>query len=361
MPKLTNLKKKREGRKPPPSGSIKTMEELDAEGDVVIDEDDDEVHSEYPVLDHLTSSESEKRECACADLSRIVLESPDTIKIVLEQGALKKLIDNVCDPNLGVKVAAAGALRNLTMVGGEEVAEQLVQKDLMGPVVTILQQTYSSVINAADKSTEEIKQKISLLTQIMALLANTCEFSDKATALFTQSKASLFVLSFLKQSFPLELQVNTAQLLNVVTDENPEIAQQILSSPEHTQLVQWLVSNENLHILLRVVSSGFAYNMRTPQTRPFIVKSILPILIAAIDYDVISNLMKLEPYFQALNESEDFEKAKNPENLDGTQTNSMTNENKNVNVDEANAALEGWKYCLEAQKNKSRNFSQYLH
>lgn len=53
MPKLTNLKKKREGRKPPPSGSIKTMEELDAEGDVVIDEDDDEVHSEYPVLDHV--------------------------------------------------------------------------------------------------------------------------------------------------------------------------------------------------------------------------------------------------------------------------------------------------------------------
>lgn len=28
------------------------------------------------------------------------------------------------------------------MVGGEEVAEQLVQKDLMGPVVTILQQVY---------------------------------------------------------------------------------------------------------------------------------------------------------------------------------------------------------------------------
>lgn len=52
MPKLTNIKKKREGRKPPPSGSIKTMEELDAEGDVVIDEEeDDEVHSEYPVLD----------------------------------------------------------------------------------------------------------------------------------------------------------------------------------------------------------------------------------------------------------------------------------------------------------------------
>lgn len=75
-----------------------------------------------------------------------------------------------------------------------------------------------------------------------SFLNSFSEFSDKATALFTQSKASLFVLSFLKQSFPLELQVNTgniytqlslhkAQLLNVVTDENPEIAQQILSSP----------------------------------------------------------------------------------------------------------------------------------
>jgi len=350
MPKVNNLKQKRTERKPPPTGAIKTMEELDAEEEFnenIDEEQTPEVNSKYPVLELLSSTESEKRECACADLSRIVMDSPDTIKIILEQGALKKLIDNVCDPNLGVRVAAAGALRNLTLVGGEEIAEQLVQKDCMGPVVTILQQTYSKVLNSTDKSTEEVKSMLSLLTQIMALLANICENSEKATLMFTQSKAALFVLSFLKQDLPLELKVNTAQLLNVVTDENPEVAQQILGSPEHTQIVQWLIGNDNLHILLRVVSSGFAYNMRNPQSRFLIVKTILPILIAAIDFDIVANLFKLEPYFHILNESEELDR---PANTGNPSANPVSNGNKGINADQAESALEEWKYCLEAQK-----------
>eukprot|EP01114_Cavostelium_apophysatum_P020447 TRINITY_DN6851_c0_g1_i1.p1 TRINITY_DN6851_c0_g1~~TRINITY_DN6851_c0_g1_i1.p1 ORF type:complete len:595 (+),score=133.23 TRINITY_DN6851_c0_g1_i1:114-1898(+) len=291
MPKLDTKKDKRSRRRPDPTGQVPADDSMEGGEDP----------STLTLLEKLSSLEPEDREIACADFAYLVSDPSSNLTaiehVLKEPLFLKKIIQNLCDPDLNLRVAAAGALRNLTNVGGVEISNRLVETDCMTPITATLLQAHQNVSATKDN---DLKQNFSLLTQIIALLINICENNEHAIVLITNSKAILWLISFLKQSqFPEELKIKTGQLVLLLTEENPEIEQQILVSTEHTELLRTLFNNEGEHICLRVLVSGIIYHIRNESTRAAIIKTILPLFTRALDYDAAAALLRIEPQIAA--------------------------------------------------------------
>jgi hypothetical protein len=68
-------------------------------------------------IKQLTSPIPSEREFSCLALASLVLEDKKNLDTLLAQGGLRKLIQSLCDVEVSVRIAAAGALRNITIAG----------------------------------------------------------------------------------------------------------------------------------------------------------------------------------------------------------------------------------------------------
>jgi hypothetical protein len=105
-------------------------------------------------------------------LSNLVFEDSSNLSVLLKLGVIKKLVQNMCDPQIEVRVAAAGALRNITIAGGVDACEELVAKDSLTPILSIIQQVFNFYFQNTNERTEADKEaNIALLMQVIPLVS----------------------------------------------------------------------------------------------------------------------------------------------------------------------------------------------
>uniref|UniRef100_A0A8C5DHM4 SYO1-like TPR repeats domain-containing protein n=1 Tax=Gouania willdenowi TaxID=441366 RepID=A0A8C5DHM4_GOUWI len=190
------------------------------------------------LLDKLQSPSADKREFACASISRVVQQS-QTIPGFLQRDAVRRLGPLLLDSSLNVRETATGALRNLSACGGHEVCEDMVKHDVMTPLTALLREQDLGVNS----------------------FWNHGHFS---LSVFNKSGLLDVVIQCLER-YPsnLELAISAAQCLHTVTEDNPEllcsISPAVLSALEGV-----LLSSEPsmAHTLLRTLAAGTLWNLK---------------------------------------------------------------------------------------------------
>lgn len=76
---------------------------------------------------------------ACNGLANLVLEEDEAVRLSLEEGSLKTLVGCLADPSLAVRIAATGALNNLSTVA-PAAAFPLLHRHCTATLLGVLQQ-----------------------------------------------------------------------------------------------------------------------------------------------------------------------------------------------------------------------------
>lgn len=106
------------------------------------------------VLDGLTSLNNLTRESSCAAIASLFekADGPEAggdswaaAQRLIAGGLVKKLLPRMVDRAPGVKLQAAGAMRNISAVRDPRMCEVLVQDDCLTPVLTLLDRMSSTV------------------------------------------------------------------------------------------------------------------------------------------------------------------------------------------------------------------------
>jgi len=255
-----------------------------------------------PILEKLESTSAEEREAACSSVSHLCLEGPDAVKTLMAAQVVPKLLQRFFDGSKPVRIAAFGALRNLSLVG-KDVCSEIVGHDVMNSVVILLRKcaedlTLAAVLSSDQsnpEATEERKENILMLTQVFALLWNLCQDSPQATEAFSkQSDVHALALdAFSRGDFPLVFRVTVGHFLTVATDANnsPELHSGPLAKPEATVRLQQLLEPSQPAIIsaqAACVLCNLWFAAQPTET----VQNILPTIARVMKTDVHGTILQ---------------------------------------------------------------------
>ncbi|XP_077375805.1 HEAT repeat-containing protein 3 isoform X2 [Festucalex cinctus] len=240
---------------------VNAVKEAAAEEELGDDDDDDCPAAE--LLEKLQSPSADVRECACAGISRVVQQS-QSIPGFLQRDAVRRLGPLLLDGSLAVRETAAGALRNLSACGGQEVCEDMVKRDVMTPLTALLRECCVGFDGATVPTKDPKNHAENIANEAVNLLWNLCESSNQALSLFNKSGLLDVVVQCLERHpHNVELATSAAHCLHTVSEDNPELLCSI-NGDVHGALEGLLLSNEPgmAHILLRTLAAGTLWNMK---------------------------------------------------------------------------------------------------
>lgn len=255
-----------------------------------------------PLLEKLTSTTSSERECACAGLANLVFER-GAIPTLLNQDIVRRLGPLLIDNDRGIQEGAAGTLRNLSVAGGPEVCEKMVEQDVMTPLSTFVRQSLD-VLGAMNESLRNSKiqrQAASLAIQAVSLLWNLCENCSTAVDIFNCQGLLPCLVSCLESDvYPTTVAIPAAQCLHTVTEDNASAAQLLCGSSDLMKVLEKSLMADGTTsdmLMLKVLTAGVLYNIRYAiPVCSFneLLQAVVKVLAQVLDvncFDVISKLL----------------------------------------------------------------------
>uniref|UniRef100_A0A8C7ZZB6 HEAT repeat containing 3 n=1 Tax=Oryzias sinensis TaxID=183150 RepID=A0A8C7ZZB6_9TELE len=241
------------------------------------------------LLEKLQSPNADTREFACASISRVVQQS-QTIPGFLQRHAVRRLGPLLLDNSLAVRETAAGALRNLSACGNQEVCEDMVKEDIMTPVTALLTECCAGFDSAVVTMKEQKNAVEDVANEAVNLLWNLCENSSQALSVFNKSGLLDLVAQCLERHpRNVELAVSAAHCLHTVTEDNPELLCS-MNAGVFGALEGVLLSSQPgmAATLLRTLAAGTLWNMKAslPAARQAqTVNAVVATLSQCLDLD----------------------------------------------------------------------------
>ncbi|XP_056269042.1 HEAT repeat-containing protein 3 isoform X1 [Pseudoliparis swirei] len=215
------------------------------------------------LLEKLQSPSADVREFACASISRVVQQS-QTIPVFLQRDAVRRLGPMLLDNSLAVRETAAGALRNLSVCGGQEACEDMVKHDVMTPLTALLRESCAGFEGAAVAMKDQKNPVEDVANEAVNLLWNLCESSSQSLSVFNKAGLLDLVVQCLERHpHNVELATSAAHCLHTVTEDNPEllcgVTAALLGALEAVLLTP---QGDMAHTLLRTLAAGTLWNMK---------------------------------------------------------------------------------------------------
>ncbi|XP_069546482.1 HEAT repeat-containing protein 3 [Brachyistius frenatus] len=234
------------------------------EADAEEEDHDDEDGPAAELLEKLQSPSADVREFACASISRVVQQS-QTIPGFLQRDAVRRLGPMLLDSSLPVRETAAGALRNLSACGGQEVCEDMAKHDVMTPLTALLRECCAGFESAVVSMKDQKNAVEDVANEAVNLLWNLCESSSQALSVFNKSGLVDVVVQCLERHpHNMELATSAAHCLHTVTEDNPELLCS-MNTAVLGALENVLLSSETgtAHTLLKTLSAGTLWNLKS--------------------------------------------------------------------------------------------------
>lgn len=163
------------------------------------------------VLEGLTSLNALTRESSCAAIASLFekIDSPEAgneawsaARRLIAGGLVKKLLPRLVDRAPGVKLQAAGAMRDISAVRDARVCEIMIQDDCLTPVLTLLGRMSevgndSSPAAAPSAGQTDAKHDKVVVAQLVATLCNLLAAVDVAVERFTRQDGLQVVMRLL--------------------------------------------------------------------------------------------------------------------------------------------------------------------
>lgn len=229
-------------------------------------EDEERVDDSCPaaeLLEKLQSPSADVREFACASISRVVQQS-QTIPVFLQRDAIRRLGPMLMDTSLAVRETAAGALRNLSACGGQEVCEDMAKHDVMTPLTALLRESCAGFESAAEAMTDKKNAVEDVAHEAVNLLWNLCESSTQSLSVFNKAGLLDLVVQCLERHpNNIELATSAAHCLHTVTEDNPELLCSLNAAVLGVVEGVLLTSQPDMaHTLLRTLAAGTLWNVK---------------------------------------------------------------------------------------------------
>ncbi|KAI9247342.1 armadillo-type protein [Sporodiniella umbellata] len=253
-----------------------------------------------PVIGKLSSPDATERGWAAASISNLVLSSNANLKLVLSNGGVGGLIKLLSDEKREVIEEALGTLRNMCTVE-PDVCQEYFQKDIIGSLAKLLPDIICVIDNTlkntpvSDHADQDKRTSIWDVTENFIYIVWTLsEFSDESVKTLDQLNIVSFLISFLTPSnqCPSRVVIAAGQCLATLTDNNKGICNQFQHHPEYTQTLYSVVQNANdsSKLLICVLSCAILMNIHetlgSEDGKEGLNKSVLPILISSLDFDI---------------------------------------------------------------------------
>eukprot|EP01103_Thecamoeba_quadrilineata_P021086 TRINITY_DN943_c0_g1_i2.p1 TRINITY_DN943_c0_g1~~TRINITY_DN943_c0_g1_i2.p1 ORF type:complete len:459 (-),score=100.05 TRINITY_DN943_c0_g1_i2:689-2065(-) len=254
-----------------------------------------------PIFQEINNGTDVQRENSCYILATLILED-SAREHYLKNGVIKQLTNRLADPSVHVRSAALGALRNLSLSGGHQVCQQMVDDDCLFPLISILLKVLPLIDSTQSETNSEI---INFTVQAVSILWNLSESSDKATEYITNSNILVPLLQLLSpKKYTRDLVRSVANFFLVISEDNANCLKQI-KSDESLRYLESIIADETLDIELRVLASGIYYNfLHGTDKQEDAIKSLYPFLLSALDNFHPSSLNQIDPLITATKELE---------------------------------------------------------
>ncbi|KAK9542426.1 hypothetical protein VZT92_000291 [Zoarces viviparus] len=215
------------------------------------------------LLEKLQSPSADVREFACASISRVVQQSR-TIPVFLQRDAVRRLGPMLLDNSLAVRETSAGALRNLSACGGQEVCEDMVKHDVMTPLTALLRESCAAFESAAAATKDQKNAVEDVANEAVNLLWNLCESSSQSLSVFNKAGLLDLVVQCLERHpHNVELAISAAHCLHTVTEDNPELLCSLNAAVLGVLESVLLTSQPDMaHTLLRTLAAGTLWNVK---------------------------------------------------------------------------------------------------
>lgn len=235
------------------------------------------------LIEKLNGPSEEERECSCTTIANLVSQ-PSAVKLLLQNNIVKILAPVILDKNPEIQVKALGALRNLSVDGGETVCQEMVKKDVLTPLVAFLKQYGCNWMPDPPTGKKHKSLNSSIFTEAVHLLWNLCESSEEALDIFNRENLFPIVCAGLQYSvYGAELAITAANCLYTITEDNAPIIK-ICEDPDVIQLLNSLVSlnsDSSDLVLLKTLATGILVNVRCGSGRCE-GGSVIPSLLKAV-------------------------------------------------------------------------------
>lgn len=283
--------------------------------DVELDEEllANEAHPEGAIAaisEQLQSVCLEEKMCGIQALAFLAL-NPQKAQTIVESEIVKIVSPLLMDPNPSVRNAVAGALRNLSLCG-IEVCENLVEQDVLTPLLTLLNEyahnvEWTPVFDRSVTHYEQLDQFSDTFLQAINLVWNLCESDSIALDNFNQTTVLQSFVRYLdhsvfgidigkwgKQSMTIHTLIRTwnidwhflisaiavAQCLLVISEDNPT-AWRVLNDFSAQLVLLLNIDNNEKSIFLRTLAAAILANV--PALATTHINQIFVILSTALD------------------------------------------------------------------------------
>lgn len=244
----------------------------------------------------LSNVQGSIREATCVTLATMFgdARSPeeerkaaDRLQRMVEHGLLRKLIPLVVDPLKMVRLHALGALRNMSVTGGADVCERMVQASVVAPLVRLIAESAT-----VERFETNDLHAVQLLEQAVALLANVCESSPSAINELTRSNLLDVIMLVARHGRAyMALHVETLKLLLLITEGNATLSDVFGSNAQYQVVLGELIeADASVALYTRLHAVGIAMNVRPIMQNHANVAKLLPVVEAALAFDAVQVL-----------------------------------------------------------------------
>ncbi|KAF9184682.1 hypothetical protein BGZ51_006474 [Haplosporangium sp. Z 767] len=262
------------------------------------------VETILPLINKMSSVDANERAWAAAGASNLLMHDAATRRLMLSKNLVGALVERLTDSEHEVVVEALGALRNLTVVGGEEVISEMYNKNVLTPVMALIpslgNMIDSMLSGPASSTTEQEKRKTvwDWAENVISVIWAMCENSEKALKVVNKTNMIPFLMSFMNNvdKLPPKVIVAAAQCLYTLTDDNPDCRVVFVKNPDYVKPFMNILSlnvNAEQELLIKTLACGIVINLRTiiaPKTAENdftdIHSAVLPVLSSALSYDL---------------------------------------------------------------------------
>ncbi|KAF9378209.1 hypothetical protein CPC16_011422 [Podila verticillata] len=262
------------------------------------------VETILPLIQKLSSPDANERAWAAAGASNLLMHDAATRRLMLSKNLIGALIERLTDSVHEVVVEALGALRNLTVVGGEEVISEMYNKNVLTPVTALIPPLgvmIDSMLTAPAASAQEQEKRKTVwdwAENIISVIWAMCENSEKSLKVVNKLNMIPFLMSFMSNvdKLPPKVIVAAAQCLYTLTDDNPDCRVVFVKNPDYINPLMNILSlnvNAEEELLIKTLACGIVINLRSiisskASENDFseIHSAVLPVLSGALNYDL---------------------------------------------------------------------------
>ncbi|XP_063604492.1 HEAT repeat-containing protein 3-like [Penaeus indicus] len=227
----------------------------------------------------------------------------ESLTIIVKDMMVEKVAPLLKDGSVDVRLAAAGALRNISAGGTDEVVEAMVQQDVLSPLSKLLQD-YREPWTPAQKEQDALQTgrkdpQTEVFIQATHLLWNLCECNEEAMKTFNHDGlVHILLLHLDPTTWGNNLALAAAECLLCVSENNSNAASVLL--PAADSLVSYISrpTDSAVDIRFAITIAGLLLNINYCTTGGDNFQLVLRLLSTVLETDTVNLVVE---YCQSAN------------------------------------------------------------